>query len=201
MKHLQVLALDKKLAPALSAPIKLPKKQRNLPLRLMSAIISQQLNTRVAKIIYERFLTMFGGLEPLPHQVLEVSDADLRAIGLSASKVCYIKNVAAFWIDNDLTDKKIDALGNEEIIELLSKIKGVGRWTVEMLLMFTLGRSDVFAADDLGIQKAMTALYGLEKLSKKDLKKKMMALSKRWHPYQSYACLYLWSWKDNTPVK
>lgn len=82
---------------------------------------------------------------------------------------------------------------------MLTQIKGVGKWTVEMLLMFSLGREDVFAVDDLGIQQAMTRLYKLEDLDKKQLKEKMLQLSNKWSPYRTYACLHLWSWKDNTP--
>ena len=87
-------------------------------------------------------------------------------------------------------------MSNEEIIELLTQIKGVGKWTVEMLLMFTLGREDVFAVDDLGIQQAMIRLYKLDPTDKKALKEKMLQLSAKWSPYRTYACLHLWQWKD-----
>jgi DNA-3-methyladenine glycosylase II len=90
-------------------------------------------------------------------------------------------------------------LSNEEIIELLTQIKGVGKWTVEMLLMFSLGREDVFAVDDLGIQQAMERLYELDATNKKLLKEKMLQLSQKWRPYRTYACLHLWAWKDNLP--
>jgi DNA-3-methyladenine glycosylase II len=87
-------------------------------------------------------------------------------------------------------------MNNEEIIELLTAIKGVGKWTVEMLLMFTLGREDVFAVDDLGIQQAMTHIYKLDATDKKAMKEKMLRLSSKWTPYRTYACLHLWAWKD-----
>lgn len=90
-------------------------------------------------------------------------------------------------------------MSNEEIIELLTQIKGVGKWTVEMLLMFTLGREDVFAVDDLGIQQAMIKLYKLDTSDKKKIKEQMLQLSEKWSPYRTYACLYLWEWKDNPP--
>ncbi len=201
MKHLEVLAADKKLAPALSVNFNVLEKRKNVPLRLMSAIMGQQLSTRVAKIIYDRFINLFDGREPSPHQVLKLTDEQLRSIGLSNAKVQYVKNVAAFWTEHALTDAAFEFLDNDEMIDLLTQIKGVGRWTVEMLLMFTLGREDVFAVDDLGIQKAMTALYKLEQLPIKERKEKMIKLSKKWHPYQSYACLYLWNWKDTAPLK
>lgn len=87
-------------------------------------------------------------------------------------------------------------MSNEEIITLLTKIKGVGQWTVEMLLMFTLGREDILALDDLGIQQAMAKLYKLHKLDKKQLREKMIKISLKWSPYRTHACLYLWRWKD-----
>lgn len=88
-------------------------------------------------------------------------------------------------------------MDNETIVDLLVQIKGVGKWTVEMLLMFSLGREDVFAVDDLGIQQAMVKLYKLEHLDKKELKHKMLELSAKWSPYRTYACLHLWQYKDN----
>jgi DNA-3-methyladenine glycosylase II len=121
----------------------------------------------------------------------------LRGIGLSYAKVGYIHNVAAFCIEHKITDKTLQKMENEAIVDLLVQIKGVGKWTVEMLLMFSLGREDVFAVDDLGIQQAMTKLYKLEHLDKKELKQKMLELSAKWSPYRTYACLHLWQYKDN----
>lgn len=88
-------------------------------------------------------------------------------------------------------------MNNEEVIELLTSIKGVGRWTVEMLLMFSLGREDVFAVDDLGIQQAMAKIYKLNTADKKAMRHKMLVLSEKWSPYRTYACLHLWRWKDD----
>jgi DNA-3-methyladenine glycosylase II len=95
---------------------------------------------------------------------------------------------------------KLQVMDNEEVIKYLVSIKGVGRWTVEMLLMFALGREDVLALDDLGIQQAMKALYKLDASNKKTLREEMIRVSKKWSPYRTYACLHLWRWKDNTPV-
>ena len=89
-------------------------------------------------------------------------------------------------------------MSNEEIIKYLSTIKGVGQWTVEMILMFTLGREDVFALDDLGIQQSFAKLYGLDTADKKNIRKQMIEISANWSPYRTYACKYLWGWKDNT---
>jgi len=158
--------------------------------------MSQQLSTKVAQVIYKRFLELYKGKEPKPQQVLDTPSEQLRAIGLSNAKVSYVKNVAEFCIEHKITDKKLLAMENDDIIELLTQIKGVGRWTVEMLLMFTLGREDVFAPDDLGIQQAMIKAYKLDNSDKKALREKMLKLSEKWSPYRTYACLHLWSWKD-----
>ena len=90
-------------------------------------------------------------------------------------------------------------MSNEELIKYLTQIKGIGQWTVEMVLMFTLGREDVFAVDDLGIQQAICKLYHIDASGKKAMKEKMLVVSKKWSPYRTYACRYLWGWKDNTP--
>ena len=199
MKHIEHLQKDKKLAGILTTDVRAIKLHKNIPLRLMASIMSQQLNTKVADVIFRRFLQLYKGKEPKPQQVLDTPFEQLRAVGLSNAKVSYIKNVASFCIEHGITDKKLLAMPNEAIIELLTQIKGVGQWTVEMLLMFSLGREDVFAVDDLGIQNAIASLYKIDKTNKKLLKEKMLQLSAKWSPYRTYACLYLWQWKDNTP--
>lgn len=161
--------------------------------------MSQQLSTKVAKVIYHRFLALFNGEEPTPQQVLATAPETLRAIGLSNAKVSYVHNVARFCIAQNIDDHTLLLMPDEEVIALLTQIKGVGRWTVEMLLMFTLGREDVFATDDLGIQQAMIKLYNIKTTDKKALKEKMLKLSAKWKPYRTYACMHLWRWKDNTP--
>lgn len=125
----------------------------------------------------------------------------LCSIGLSNAKTNYVKNVARFEIDFGMSAAKLNKMSNEEVIEYLTQIKGVGRWTVEMLLMFALGREDVFAVDDLGIQNAMIKLYRLDNSDKKLLKEKLIKISDKWSPYRTYACLHLWQWKDNSPGK
>ena len=102
-------------------------------------------------------------------------------------------------MEQHIEDHTLIPMSNEDIIALLTQIKGVGRWTVEMLLMFTLGREDVFAPDDLGIQQAMIKLYNIKVTDKKLLKEKMLKLSAKWKPYRTYACMHLWRWKDDTP--
>lgn len=199
MSYIKHLQKDKKLATIIGKELHELRLHQNIPLRLMASIMSQQLNTKVAKVIFYRFLQLYKGKEPKPQQVLDSSFEELRAIGLSNAKVGYVKNVAEFCIINKINDKKLLKMQNEEIIELLTQIKGVGRWTVEMLLMFSLGREDVFAVDDLGIQQAMIKIYKLNETDKKILKEQMLKISSKWIPFRTYACLYLWGWKDNAP--
>lgn len=196
MNYVKHLSKDKKLGKILGNDLHELTMRKNIPLRLMASIMSQQLSTKVAAVIFKRFLELYKGKEPKPHQVIDTPNETLRAIGLSNAKVGYIKNVAQFCIEHSINDKKLAKLTNEEIVELLVQIKGVGKWTVEMLLMFSLGREDVFAVDDLGIQQAMTKIYKLDATDKKSMKEKMLKISANWSPYRTYACLHLWKWKD-----
>ena len=177
------------------------KQKKNICIYLCASIMSQQLSTKVATVIYNRFLNLYAGKEPSPQQILDTSLPTLRAIGLSNAKASYVQNVARFAIEKGMDTKKLNRMSNEEVIDYLTEIKGVGKWTTEMLLMFALGREDVFAVDDLGIQNAMISLYKLGKDDKKQLKLDMLRISQKWSPYRTYACLHLWRWKDNIPVK
>lgn len=200
MEHLKHLNKDKKLKViiALQQPYKLTSK-KNVYLRLCASIMSQQLNTKVAAVIFERFLNLYKNKKPTPQQILDTPFETLRGIGLSNAKTTYVQNVCQFFIAEKITDSKLQKMENEEIIKYLSAIKGVGQWTVEMILMFTLGREDVFALDDLGIQQSFAKLYELDPADKKNLRAKMIEISADWSPYRTYACKYLWGWKDNPP--
>ena len=201
MDYITHLNKDKKFRPVLESqdPILL-KSRKNVCLRLCASIMSQQLSTKVAEVLFRRFLELYGGEEPTPAQIAATPPETLRGIGLSNAKAGYIGNVARFMMAHDLTDEHLKKLGNDELIALLTQIKGVGQWTVEMLLMFTLGREDVFAVDDYGIQMAMKKLYNLESTDKKEFKKAMLRLSQKWKPYRTYACMHLWRWKDAPAV-
>lgn len=172
------------------------RKKKNLFIYLCASITSQQLSTKVAEVIYNRFLGLYGGEEPSPQEVIDTPFDKLRSIGLSNNKAQYIQNVARFAIESGMDHKQISKMSNEEIIVYLTQIKGVGRWTVEMLLMFALGREDVFAVDDLGIQNAMIGLYKLSRDDKKKFREDMLKISSRWSPYKTFACMHLWRWKD-----
>jgi DNA-3-methyladenine glycosylase II len=193
------LSKDKKLARILTGQQSLAlSKRRDVHLYLCFSILGQQLSTKVAETIRKRFLKLYPG-KPSPEQILATSHEALRAIGLSGAKANYVHNVARFTIEYGLDHKVLGKMTNDEVIEHLTRIKGVGRWTAEMLLMFTLGREDVFAVDDLGIQQAMTRVYKLDNTNKKKLRDDMLRISARWSPFHTYACLHLWHHKDNAP--
>lgn len=200
MEHIIHLGKDKKLKKIISMqqPYVLIK-QKNIYLHLCSSIMSQQLNIKVAAVIFERFLNLYKNKKPSLRQIADTSFETLRCIGLSNAKTRYVQNVCNFLSREKITDATFHKMSNEELIKYLSQIKGVGQWTVEMILMFTLGREDVFALDDLGIQQSIAKLYGLDATDKKLLKEKMVQLSAKWSPYRTYACRYLWGWKNNIP--
>lgn len=170
------------------------KKNENLTLFLYTSIINQQLSTKVGDVIFKRFIALYDGKEPTSEQVLETPLETLQSIGLSKSKAGYIKNVAQFDIEHGLDYKKLSEMSDEEVSIFVTAIKGIGVWSAQNLLMFGLGREDVFSADDLIIQNAMAILFDLDKSDKKKFKESMHSLSAGWSPYRTYACLHLWQW-------
>ena len=199
MQHLQHLTKDKKLKKIIEQqqPYVLAKR-KNVHLHLCNSIMSQQLSTKVANVFQKRFLNLYKDKTPTAQQIAETPLETLRSIGLSNAKANYVHNVCKFFIDEKITDARLHKMSNKELIKYLTQIKGVGQWTVEMILMFTLGREDIFAVDDLGIQQAICKLYNIDAADKKAMKAKMLTISKKWSPYKTYACRYLWGWKDNT---
>lgn len=197
MHYIPHLSKDKLLKKIISKqePVVL-KKKKNLHLHLVASIMSQQLSVKVADVIYDRFLNLYSGKIPTAEQVLKTDFDKLRSIGLSGSKTNYIHNVSRFALESGLDHSKLNKMNNDEVIDYLVSIKGVGRWTAEMQLMFTLGREDVFPVDDLGIQNAMIALYKIKVKDKKQLYSKMTIISENWRPYRTFACCHLWRWKD-----
>jgi DNA-3-methyladenine glycosylase II len=162
---------------------------------LLGSIISQQLSTKVATVIENRFLALFDNGDPHPERVLALPFEQLRSVGLSNQKATYIRNVAEFFQQENLLEKDWSGMDEDAIIRYLTQIKGVGKWTVEMILMFTLRRPDVLPLDDYGIQTAIVKLYGLTETGK-TLKAKMTEVAEPWRPWRSYACYYLWRYKD-----
>jgi|SRR5437773_2497364 len=175
------------------------RRQKNLYLYLCYSIMSQQLSTKVARMIRQRFVDLYGG-GPTPQQIMETPFEKLRGIGMSNAKANYVQNVARFEIEKGMSHRKLSKMTDEEVIEYLTQIKGVGRWTTEMLLMFALCREDIFALDDLGLQQAVIKLYDLRHRKKKTMLSKILKISEQWSPYRTYASMYLWRWKDNSPA-
>jgi len=176
------------------------KHKKHIYFYLCNSIMSQQLSTKVADVFQRRFLELFNGKIPTAQQISATPFATLRAIGLSNAKAQYVLNVAAFELTQGMRATQLKKMSNEAIIDYLTQIKGVGKWTVEMLLMFALCREDIFPLDDLGIQNAMIKMYGIKHKDKKMIRKKMIKIAEQWSPYRTYACLYLWRSIDS-PTK
>ena len=174
---------------------------KDIPVYLCSSIISQQLSTKVAEVIKSRFFNLIDKRKSLSPQIIEMDIDRMRAIGLSNQKATYIKNLAAFHIANKAAFSKLHEKSDDEIIDFLTQVKGIGRWTVEMLLIFGMQREDVFPADDLVIQQAMTRLYGLDSSNKKELKLQMHEIAGNWSPFRTYASIYLWKWNATQKLK
>lgn len=166
---------------------------------LLRSVVGQQLSVKAAATIFKRFLELFPGNYPHPEEVLLLLDEQLRGVGLSGQKSGYVREVAEFKKSGKLEPEVISHLEDEELIKHLTHIKGVGRWTAEMLLMFALDRPDVFPADDLGIQNAMKKRYGLTE-EKKELRARMFEIAETWKPYRTIASKYLWKSLDNMPA-
>jgi DNA-3-methyladenine glycosylase II len=162
---------------------------------LTHSIISQQLSTKAAATIARRFDALFGGI-PTPAAVALVDDAQLRAVGLSSQKIRYMRDLCSRVADGSLTLEKVNELSDEDVIQSLTQIKGIGRWTAEMFLMFRLHRPDVLPVDDLGILKAVQRAYGLRKLPRAE---RLTKIGEPWRPYRSVACWYLWASLENKP--
>tara|TARA_Y100001970_G_C14121957_1_gene796802 strand:- start:773 stop:1381 length:609 start_codon:yes stop_codon:yes gene_type:complete len=161
---------------------------------LMRSIVFQQLSGKVAKIIYQRLTSLLPSNKIIPSEVLTLTNEEMRQVGLSSQKINYIKNLANYFDTNLFNSNKVEKMSNEEISKELIQIKGIGQWTVDMFLMFTLNRPDVMPYSDLGIQKGMKTLFNLDKLPTKE---KMEALSIKWRPYRTIACWYLWKIVDD----
>lgn len=190
LEHLKKDAILYKAIMSMEAEIR-PELDIDIYHSLLSSIVSQQLSTKVVKIIWNRFTDLFAQGYPDPETLLSKDHAVLRGVGLSNSKVNYVKNVAEFKLANDMSFDFLQAKSDEEIIDYLIQIKGVGRWTVQMILMFPMDRPNIFPIDDLGIQNAMKSLYQLD-LEKKELKMKMLDIAGVWDPYKTLASKYLW---------
>lgn len=172
-----------------------PEPRQDVFNALIRSIVSQQLSTKAAATIYQRFAALFEGNEINPTRILSTDEQVLRSAGLSKQKSTYLKEVADFF-SGEAENMDWQQLSDEQIVKDLTRIKGVGVWTVQMILMFHMARPDVFPVDDLGIQQSMADLYGIT-AEKQALKKQMLRIADNWRPYRSYASRYLWKWRDN----
>ncbi len=163
---------------------------------LLRSIVGQQLSGKAADTIWGRFTEIFPRKKPTADLILDLDIEQMRNTGLSYQKAGYIRNIALFSKEETLDYRKLHRKSDDELIEYLTAIKGVGRWTVEMILIFTLNRPDVFPLDDLGIQQAMQLKFNIRKTGK-ELKKEMQQIAERWTPYRSLATRHLWYWKDS----
>ncbi|REJ80169.1 MAG: DNA-3-methyladenine glycosylase 2 family protein [Bacteroidetes bacterium] len=202
MKYLYYLKKDKHLSTILNnhQAIRL-KKWPNPTLRLCESITCQQLSVKAGQTIYSRFLALCKNDQPDAKSILKIKPEALRNAGLSASKASYIHNVCKFSIEHGLSENLIDSMDDETAIKYLTQIKGVGRWTAEMLLMFTFARPDLFSADDLGLQTAMRKIYNLCIQDPKKFKERIIRISENWKPYRTYACMHLWKYLDESRKK
>ena len=179
-------------------PCRLADSQHTDPFQaLVHAIISQQLSTKAAATIAGRVDALLDGL-PMPARVSAVSDAQLRSAGLSGQKVRYLRDLCARIGDGTLPLDALDRMPDEEVIAALTRVKGIGRWTAEMFLMFRLHRPDVLPVGDLGIVKAVQRAYRLRAVPSPT---RLLRLGESWRPYRSVACWYLWASLDNVPVQ
>ena len=176
-----------------------PSAHEDLYLALLRAIVSQQISTKAAAAIWRKVQALFppDGY-PEPAALLQLTDEDLRAAGISRQKAGYLRAIADFAQRGQLDHRHLSQLPEEEFTRHLTQIKGVGRWTAQMLQMFSLDQPDVFPEGDLGIQNAMRRHYGLPETGRA-LLRRMTELAEAWRPYRTLASKYLWQSLDNTP--
>ncbi len=161
---------------------------KNYFVKLCREIIGQQLSGRVAEVIFERFKKLYKG-EIVPQKVIETPHEVLRGVGMSNAKAKYVKSLAAEIIGGGLDLDRLDELTDDEVKDHLLRVKGIGPWTAEMFLIFTLGRPDIFSHGDLGLKKGIKKVYGLKKDPSRRTVEKII---KKWSPYKSFASLILW---------
>jgi DNA-3-methyladenine glycosylase II len=165
---------------------------------LLRAIVGQQLSTKAARTIYLRVLELFGDRPPTPQELLNAREADLRAAGLSGRKVEYIRDLASHVLDGELELGRLEQLADEEVIEEIVSVRGLGRWTAEMFLLFHLQRPDVLSGGDLGIRKAVQIEYELQEMPPPQ---RVLEIGAVWRPYRSLASLYLWESLAAVPLQ
>jgi DNA-3-methyladenine glycosylase II len=179
-------------------PCRLAARQHADPFKALTrAIVGQQLSAKAAATIFSRFEALFEAF-PTPAQVVAIPDERLRAVGLSTQKLGYLRDLCRRIVEGELPLDVLDRMDDEAVIERLTHVKGVGRWTAEMFLIFRLQRPDVLPLGDLGIVKAVQRAYKLRKAPSAD---RLTRIGEAWRPYRSVACWYLWASLNNEPTK
>jgi len=173
---------------------KVPPLQReaegsNYFLDLVESIVGQQLSVKAADTIWGRLINLSDNGDLTAKAILQIPDEKIRAAGISWSKIKYIKDLATKTIESPDMFEHFDTMSDEEIIDVLTKVKGIGRWTAEMFLMFAMGRPDIFSYGDLGLKNAIKKLYSLKEMP---TEKQANKIAEKWKPYRTVACRYLW---------
>lgn len=174
----------------------LPHAGESLHLQLIQSIVGQQLHVRAAETIWRRFLGLFNNPNPSAAEVLAMPRSLMRSAGLSQSKCESVHQFCAMLLQQQIDDVYWLEADQNEIVDKLCSVKGVGLWTAQMFLLFACGRSDVFSAGDFALKDAVIKLYDLS-LKGRELNEEMRTISRMWSPYGSYAALILWSWRDS----
>ena len=177
-------------------PIKL-KRNRNYFIVLCNAIIGQQISVAAAGAITIRFNKLFNGHSPNPQGVMKLSEIDLRKAGLSKQKVAYLKDLSFHFYEKILRPHRLHHMGNDEVICQLTRVHGIGRWTAEMFLIFSLNRPDVLPVGDLGLQLALKKLYRMRQLP---TVKRMRTIGRKWNPLETVGTWYAWRAQDEKIV-
>lgn len=168
---------------------------------LCKSIFNQQISTKVAAVLFARFRNQFPRQRPTPQAVIEFLKGDpeqVRAVGLSRQKAIYLRDLAEHFVDGRIPTRKLCRLEDEAVIDALVGVKGIGRWTAEMFLMFTLNRPDVLPVDDLGLREGVRDIF---KLSERPTPKEVIEMGEKWRPYRTVATWYIWRRAVNAPAK
>ena len=179
-----------------SGPIKL-KRNRNYFIVLCNAIIGQQISVAAADAITIRFNKLFNGHSPTPQRVIKLPEIDLRKAGLSKQKVAYLKDLSFHFYEKILRPHRLHHMGNDEVICQLTRVHGIGRWTAEMFLIFSLNRPDVLPVGDLGLQLALKKLYRMRQLPTVE---RMRTIGRKWNPLETVGTWYAWRAQDEKIV-
>ena len=170
-----------------------PRETKDYFHSLCHEIIGQQLAKNAARAIFDRFKKLFASERITPEETIKLTEETIRNVGTSWSKARSIKNLAQEIVDGNLNLKDLTRLDDSQVVENLTKVKGIGPWTAQMFLMFTLGREDIFSHGDLGLKKAIVKLYSLNENAAQD---EIEEITKKWSPYRTYACQMLWKYSD-----